>query len=82
MPVSEEVYRAYYRFLETRDEPIVPPDYDGTFERYRWKITGLELPEQVLKKIYHQNILDLIPSLRESFTRLLKQEKKQEKKHD
>lgn len=71
MPVSEEVYRAYYRFLETRDEPIVPPDYDGTFERYRWKITGLELPDQVLKKIYHQNILDLIPSLREPFARLL-----------
>lgn len=64
MPASVEIYEAYYRFLQTRDEGIIPPDYDGTFGRYRWKITGLGLDEAVLGKIYRENILKIIPSLK------------------
>ena len=65
MPASVEMYRCYFRFLETFDEYFIPPDYDGTFGRHRWRIYGLGLPPDVLKKIYYQNALKLIPGLRE-----------------
>lgn len=64
MPASPAMYRFYFRFLETRDEYFVPPDYDGTFERHRWCVHGLGLPDEVLKKIYHENALDIVPGLR------------------
>jgi len=65
MPVSLEMYRCYFRFLETFDEFFYPPDYDGTFGRRRWPIYGLGLPKEVLKKIYHENVMRLVPGLRE-----------------
>ena len=51
---GEDLYRIYYRFLETEDEYFdyapapVPP-------QGRWRIYGLGLPEQVLRKLYYQN---------------------------
>jgi len=60
---SAEMYRAYFRFLETYDESFYSPDYDGTFDRARWPICGIGLPKEVLKKIYYENILKIIPSL-------------------
>ena len=65
MPASPEMYRCYFRFLETRDEYFYPPDYDGTFNRHRWAIYGLGLPRKVLAKIYYKNALKIIPGLRE-----------------
>jgi hypothetical protein len=62
---SVEMYRTYFRFLETFDESFYSPDYDGTFERSRWPICGIGLPKTVLKKIYQDNILKIIPSLKE-----------------
>jgi predicted TIM-barrel fold metal-dependent hydrolase len=70
MPASPEMYCSYFRFLETFDEHFVPPDYDGTFGRHRWRIHGLGLPESVLKKIYHENALKLIPGLRKDWSQL------------
>ncbi len=65
MPASPAMYRTYFRFLETYDEYFFPPDYDGTFDRHRWAIYGLGLPDEVLKKIYYANALELIPGLKE-----------------
>ena len=62
---SVSMYRCYFRFLETFDEAFYTPDYDGTFERARWTICGIGLPEKVLEKIYYKNIIKLIPSLRD-----------------
>ena len=51
---GEELYRIYYRFLETEDEYFdyaparVPP-------QGRWRIYGVGLPEPVLRKVYHAN---------------------------
>ncbi len=51
---GDELYRIYYRFLETEDEYFdyapapVPP-------QGRWRIYGLGLPEAILRKVYHQN---------------------------
>lgn len=46
--------RVYYRFLETLDDAFeyspeaVPP-------QGRWRISGLGLPEDVLRRVYHEN---------------------------
>lgn len=51
---GDELYRIYFRFLETEDEyfdyapAAVPP-------QGRWKIYGIGLPEQILRKVYYQN---------------------------
>ena len=51
---GEDLYRIYYRFLETEDEYFdyaparVPP-------QGRWRIYGVGLPEPILRKVYHQN---------------------------
>jgi predicted TIM-barrel fold metal-dependent hydrolase len=60
---SVDMYRTYFRFLETYDESFYSPDYDGTFDRARWPICGIGLPKEVLKKIYYENMLRIIPSL-------------------
>ncbi len=60
MPPSVKMYRCYFQFLETDDDGIIPPDYDGTFGRYRWRIRGLKLPDKVLRKIYHNNAASLL----------------------
>jgi hypothetical protein len=51
---GEDLYRIYYRFLETEDEyfdyapaPIPPQG--------RWKIYGLGLPDGILRKVYYEN---------------------------
>jgi predicted TIM-barrel fold metal-dependent hydrolase len=69
---SVEMYRTYFRFLETYDESFYSPDYDGTFERARWPICGIGLPKEVLRKIYYGNILKIIPSLKNEINLTLK----------
>jgi uncharacterized protein len=69
---SVEMYRTYFRFLETYDESFYSPDYDGTFDRARWPICGIGLPKEVLKKIYFENILRIIPSLKNEIHLTLK----------
>jgi predicted TIM-barrel fold metal-dependent hydrolase len=64
MPISLEMYRCYFRFLETKDEYFDYPGYMGEMDNVtRWKIYGLYLPESVLEKIYSGNALRVIPGL-------------------
>ncbi len=63
MPVRAEIYRSYFRFLETRDEYFDYPDYVGVYGNSRWGIYGLELPDEVLQKIYAKNASRIIPGL-------------------
>jgi predicted TIM-barrel fold metal-dependent hydrolase len=58
-PVEEQAYPIYYRFLETDDEyfsygPEDPP------RQGRWRIYGMYLPDDVLKKVYYENAERLI----------------------
>lgn len=47
-------YRIYYRFLETADEYF--DYYDHPFPPTgEWKIYGIYLPDNVLRKVYHEN---------------------------
>lgn len=52
-------YHTYFRVLETADE------YFDYYRRYHahWKMYGLDLPDEVLRKVYYQNALRLIPGL-------------------
>lgn len=64
MPISPEVYRTYFQLLETRDEWFDYPDYIGRFGVYtRWKLYGLDLPDEVLRKVYSENARRVIPGL-------------------
>lgn len=54
-----EEYKVYFRVLETADE---------YFDYYRrrhafWKMYGLDLPDEVLKKLYYKNALRVIPNI-------------------
>ncbi|HUQ91235.1 MAG TPA: amidohydrolase family protein [Bryobacteraceae bacterium] len=54
-----KLYEIYFRFLETEDEYFdyapapVPP-------QGRWRIYGLGLPDQILRKVYNENALRLL----------------------
>jgi predicted TIM-barrel fold metal-dependent hydrolase len=59
---NPEEYHTYFRVLETADE---------YFDYYRrrhafWKMYGLNLPDDVLKKIYYKNALQVIPNIDKS----------------
>jgi len=56
---GDALYEIYYRFLETEDEYFdyapapVPP-------QGRWRISGLGLPDPILRKVYYQNAMRLL----------------------
>jgi predicted TIM-barrel fold metal-dependent hydrolase len=63
-PWPETRVRLYWRFFETRDESFpysekVPPPQG------LWKIYGVQLPQEVLNKLYFENASKLIPGIRE-----------------
>jgi predicted TIM-barrel fold metal-dependent hydrolase len=56
---NDSLYEIYFRFLETDDEyfdyapaPIPPQG--------RWKISGIDLPDAILRKVYNQNAARLL----------------------
>jgi predicted TIM-barrel fold metal-dependent hydrolase len=54
-----EVYRTYFRFLETDDEYFDYP-LRRQHMKGRWKVYGVNLPDEVLEKIYHKNAEKLL----------------------
>jgi len=57
----ERFFRSYVEFLETRNEYIEYPLEDVT-KQGLWRIYGIDLPRDVLEKIYVLNAEKLIPS--------------------
>lgn len=57
-----EEFPTYFRVLETADE------YFPYYKKYHafWAMYGLDLPDDVLRKVYYKNALNLIPGLDES----------------
>ena len=57
-----EEFPTYFRVLETADE------YFPYYKRYHafWKMYGLDLPDEILKKLYYKNALKIIPGLDKS----------------
>lgn len=56
---NADTYRIHWRFLETADEhfPYSAGERPG---QGRWRIYGVFLPDEVLKKLYHDNAARLI----------------------
>jgi predicted TIM-barrel fold metal-dependent hydrolase len=55
---EEQMYRLYFRFLETADEYFEYPSHAS--RQGRWNIYGLNLPDDVLRKVYRENALRLL----------------------
>ncbi len=60
-PPNREAYRIYYRFLETDDEYFDPSG--GHHPQGFWRIYGIYLPKDVLKKIYRDNAKKILRGL-------------------
>ena len=56
---NPEEYYTYFRVLETDDE------YFPYYKRYHafWRMYGLDLDDEVLKKLYYKNALTVIPNI-------------------
>ncbi len=65
----ERLWRSYVEFFETSNEYVEYPLW-GAYNQGRWRIYGLDLPGEVLEKIYVSNAARLIPS-RENVARRL-----------
>lgn len=56
---TDQLYEIYYRFLETSDEYFdyapakIPP-------QGRWRIYGIDLPDNILRKVYYENAARLL----------------------
>ena len=57
-----EEYATYFRVLETEDE------YFPYHKKYRafWRMYGMGLPDNILKKVYYKNALRIIPNIDKS----------------
>ena len=56
---NPEEFHTYFRILETEDE------YFPYYKKYHafWRMYGLGLPDEVLKKVYYKNALRIVPKM-------------------
>jgi predicted TIM-barrel fold metal-dependent hydrolase len=66
-------WNPHFRYLETYDEYFEHPAQirlpGGSPGHGRWNISGVSLPDEVLRKIYYENALKYLPTLRASIER-------------
>ena len=71
----EQFWTPHWRFFETDDEHFDHPAQMlsplGAPLQGRWRIYGVFLPDDVLRKIYYRNALKYLPSLRASIDKQL-----------
>ncbi len=71
----DEFWIPHWRFLETYDEHFDHPAQlrspTGAPLHGRWRISGIALPDDVLRKVYYTNALRYLPSVRDSIQRQL-----------
>lgn len=71
----DQFWTPHWRFLETDDEHFDHPAQMlsplGAPLQGRWRIDGVFLPDDVLRKIYYRNALKYLPTLRASIERQL-----------
>ena len=60
--------RLYWRFLETEDEYFPYSEKEFPPQGF-WNIYGVSLPEEVLKKVYQENAMRIVPEVREKVAR-------------
>ena len=66
----DDFWRPHWRYLETLDEYFPHPAQvrtpSGSPGHGRWHISGIGLPDEVLRKVYFENALRHLPSLKAS----------------
>ena len=71
----DDFWIPHWRYLETYDEYFPHPAQilteGGSPGHGRWHISGIGLPDTVLRKVYYQNALRHLPALRQSIERQL-----------
>jgi predicted TIM-barrel fold metal-dependent hydrolase len=71
----DDFWTPHWRYLETYDEYFPHPAQirteGGSPGHGRWHISGIGLPDSVLRKVYYENALRHLPSLRDSIQRQL-----------
>ena len=67
-PWPEARIQLYWRFLETYDEYFPYSEKKFPPQGF-WNIYGIGLPDDVLRKVYHENAAKLIPGVRERLAR-------------
>lgn len=69
----DDFWRPHWRYLETYDEYFPHPAQvrtpSGSPGHGRWHISGIGLPDEVLRKVYYGNALRHLPSLEASIDR-------------
>jgi hypothetical protein len=60
---GEAMYQNYFRWLETADEYFPYAQYP---QQGRWMIYGLNLPDDVLQKVYYRNAEKLLAQFKTS----------------
>jgi uncharacterized protein len=72
---ADEFWTPHWRYLETFDEYFYHPAQirtpGGSPGHGRWNISGIGLPDAVLRKVYYENALRHLPSLRPSIEQQL-----------
>ncbi len=64
--VAEARYQSYWRYLETRDE-YFPYSEKAIPPQGMWRIYGIGLPDDVLRKVYYVNAIRIIPGAKDKF---------------
>jgi len=57
IPFSQHLFSLTYRILESNDEHFYDQDFYFNFN-YHWPMYGMGLPDDVLKKVYHESALN------------------------
>jgi predicted TIM-barrel fold metal-dependent hydrolase len=60
----------YWRFFETYDEYFPYSEKEFPPQGF-WNIYGVGLPDDVLRKIYYENLLRLLPSIQEQYNAVI-----------
>jgi len=60
MGFDKAMYRITFRVLETWDEHFYETEQFG----YHWSLNGFGLPDETLRKVYHDNAKKLLASRR------------------
>ncbi|MGI8981554.1 MAG: amidohydrolase family protein [Pirellulaceae bacterium] len=63
-PWPEQRLRLYWRFLETEDEYFPYSEKEFPPQGF-WNIFGVQLPDEVLKKVYLENAMRIVPGVKE-----------------
>lgn len=70
-PWPEVRVRYYWRFLETDDEYFPYSEKEFPPQGF-WRIYGVSLPDEALRKVYYENALKIFPDLKPKYERASK----------